>query len=170
MFELKFTEEQLNNIKEFLPEELKALIEYKLSVFQKKENKKKLKKERKLNYKDQKTKELIKRANEFRSNLISKQTDSEKILKAKLKSNSIKYEFQKIVFTKTSFYILDFYLPDYDLVIEVDGEYHFTLEQKTLDNKRSKDLKEIGYKRIRRLKNSEANSITDSELKSIIKK
>lgn len=42
-------------------------------------------------------------------------------------------------------YIVDFYCPQYKIVIELDGEPHFTQEQADKDQKRDKRLKELGH-------------------------
>lgn len=84
------------------------------------------------------------KAEEFRADLVKNQTLSEKKFKLILKELNIKYEFQKIFYTEKSFYIADFYLNDYNIVIEIDGGYHNTVEQKEKDSKRTKALiKEI---------------------------
>lgn len=80
------------------------------------------------------------KAKKFRADLVKNQTPSETKMKAILKFMGIKYEFQKIFYTETTFYIVDFYLPDRNIVIELDGGYHNTKEQKAKDRKRSKAL------------------------------
>lgn len=82
------------------------------------------------------------RAEEFRTDLIKNQTPSETKFKAILKMMRIKYEFQKIYYTKTSFYVADFYLSEHDMIIEIDGGYHNDPKQKIKDAQRSKELKE----------------------------
>ncbi len=47
-------------------------------------------------------------------------------------------------------YIIDTYIVDFvclskQLIIEVDGKYHYTLEQQELDEKRDQRLQELGY-------------------------
>jgi very-short-patch-repair endonuclease len=91
------------------------------------------------------TKRIVKaklggKAKKFRADLVKNQTPSETKMKAILKFMGIKYEFQKIFYTETTFYIVDFYLPDRNIVIELDGGYHNTKEQKAKDKKRSKAL------------------------------
>jgi len=51
-------------------------------------------------------------------------------------------------------YIVDFYCPDEKLVIELDGETHFTDEGIIYDVKRTKYLKSIGL-RVLRFENNE---------------
>jgi len=71
--------------------------------------------------------------------MLKNPTVGEKILYEFLAKNNIKYFPQQIVCCSRS-YILDAYLPDYHIDIEVDGGYHFTQQQKTLDKERSDDL------------------------------
>ena len=46
-------------------------------------------------------------------------------------------------------FILDFYCHEARLSIELDGGYHFTVEQTTNDNERTKILEELGLKELR---------------------
>lgn len=46
-------------------------------------------------------------------------------------------------------YIVDFLIPQYRIVIEIDGGYHDTPEQKEVDRKRQEWLEKNGYKVIR---------------------
>lgn len=46
-------------------------------------------------------------------------------------------------------YIVDFYCKPLNLVIEIDGAYHFEAEQRVKDNKRQKLLEEIGLNFLR---------------------
>lgn len=43
-------------------------------------------------------------------------------------------------------YVVDFYCPEIRMIIELDGEPHFTQEQADKDQKRDKELTELGYK------------------------
>lgn len=88
-------------------------------------------------------------AEEYRNNLINNQTEAEKRVKVYLNINNIKFVFQKIFFYKnkdnfTKFFITDFYLPEYNIVVEIDGGYHTISEQKKDDRDRTKILKEFG--------------------------
>ena len=82
---------------------------------------------------------LQKKAEEFRKELIKKITNSEKKFRSYLDRNSIRYEFQKIVYIRDregnikKFYIPDFYLPQYKLLVEIDGDYHKSDTQKEYD-------------------------------------
>lgn len=100
-------------------------------------------------------------AEEYRNIRIKEQTKSEKITKAVLKSMNIEYNFQKVFYNPDTFYIVDFYLPKLNIVIEVDGGYHLDPKQKAADSKREKILKRynnIGY--IGRIKNEETEDTT----------
>ena len=57
-------------------------------------------------------------------------------------------------------FIVDFVCLEKKLVIEVDGEYHLTEEQKKEDEMRSKRLQEMGY-HVLRFKNEEVLYETD---------
>lgn len=93
-------------------------------------------------------------ANKRRKELIANQTVYEKNVKAHLESLEIEYEFQKIMFTLDNyFYIVDFYLPGYNIILEVDGRHHKKEGQKKRDNKRSRELKKLGIEAIIRLPN-----------------
>ena len=103
-------------------------------------------------------KRLKDKAEDFRSDLIKKQTRSEAKMKVVLKELNVKYEFQKIFYTEKSFYIVDFYLPEYNVAIEVDGGYHNDKEQKIKDNNRTLKLTEdINY--VYRIKNESVDNI-----------
>lgn len=82
-------------------------------------------------------------ATEFRDKLIKNQTEAEKVFKILLKDVGLEYKFQEIIFIENSvqFYIVDFYLPALNIVIEVDGKYHNAKEQKKLDKLRTKALR-----------------------------
>lgn len=109
------------------------------------------------------------KAEEFRYKLIENQTNSEKVFKAKLKVCNIRYEFQKIIHHEKGFHIVDFYLIDYGIIIEIDGGYHTTSEQKKLDKNRINILNSCGYKRIKRYSNKTAEIIHEDKIKKDIK-
>jgi very-short-patch-repair endonuclease len=96
------------------------------------------------------------------------QTPTERLFKARLKALGIKYEFQKIVYYKASYFIVDFYIIDRGLIIELDGEYHDNLKQKLKDSKRTEILNSLGYKRMLRISNKNAGNLSESDLLSKI--
>ena len=76
-------------------------------------------------------------------------TYAERLLKTFL-AGKIDFEFQKIIYTDNKhFFIADFYIPSKNLIIELDGGYHETSEQKQKDAWRTGVLNSIGYKVIR---------------------
>lgn len=111
-----------------------------------------------------KQKQLQETAQFYRTTLIEKQTESEKIMKALLKLININYEFQKIIYTTKAFYIVDFYLPDYNLIFEIDGEYHNDPIQKYKDKNRTFELKSLGYSNLYRYTNESVNKLTEQML------
>jgi very-short-patch-repair endonuclease len=63
---------------------------------------------------------------------------------------------QHHIFTGRRHYYADIFLPDYDLVVEIDGGYHFTEEQRRRDRLRTQALNRLGY-RVMRVKNRYAD-------------
>ena len=91
-------------------------------------------------------------------------TNAEKILWAELKSKSLDYKFRQQHLIND--FIVDFVSLSKKLIIEVDGEYHFTQEQIKLDSERTSILNELGYKVIR-FKNKEVTDSISSVLEKI---
>jgi very-short-patch-repair endonuclease len=85
----------------------------------------------------------------FRKELVSKATVAELKFKQFLDRNMINYKFQKVVYVsvdcKQKFYIADFFFKQYNLIVEIDGGYHYTGEQKIKDDLRSMHLRRAGY-------------------------
>lgn len=89
-------------------------------------------------------KKLKKRAQELRKNM----TDAEIILWSKIKGKQIKntqFYRQKPI----GHYIVDFYCPKYNFVIELDGSQHYTDDGKEYDLQRDTYLKFSGLKVLR---------------------
>ena len=96
------------------------------------------------------------KAKEFRKDLVTRQTKAESILaRALLKYNDeFNFSYQNIIYIKKKslikkFYIVDFFIPSKKLIIELDGEYHYTMDQQAKDLERTKDLEALGYKVLR---------------------
>ena len=95
-------------------------------------------------------KELLKVGNTYAAiNMDAHATDAVRALEAQLSKLSIAYQRELPVTVYTGkgrkavkLYILDFYLPEYNLAIEVDGGYHNTAAQRKLDATRDKLVKE----------------------------
>lgn len=102
------------------------------------------------------SKKFKKIAEDYRQQKIKEQTKEETVTKAVLKSLKIPFDFQKIFYNIETFYIVDFYLPDYNVVIEVDGGYHNTKIQKEKDAKREKFIRRYNkVKYIARIRNED---------------
>ena len=74
-------------------------------------------------------------------------TEAESILRDYVRAKNLghKFLFQYII----GQFIVDFFCPDYRLIIEVDGEYHSEPLQEYDDKLRTQMLEELGYKVIR---------------------
>ena len=92
-------------------------------------------------------------------------TKAEVLLWEKLKNN----QFDGLKFRRqhpVHFYIADFYCHKYKLVIELDGDYHFTQDQMKKDHERTRMLEENGLTVIR-FKNEMIETSIDEVLASI---
>lgn len=65
----------------------------------------------------------------------------EKVFRFLLKKNGIDYQRQKVIFK----YIVDFYFPKRNLIVEVDGKYHKHGGVKRYDQKRQSELESYGF-------------------------
>lgn len=104
-----------------------------------------------ISYASKKTpKQLVEWANKNQDKLIKKATESELGLFRKLHNT-----FKQRVKTQHPFlinghlYYADISIPSLKVIIEVDGGYHLTPEQKEKDKKRDEDFASIGYTTIR---------------------
>jgi ATP-dependent exoDNAse (exonuclease V) beta subunit/very-short-patch-repair endonuclease len=97
---------------------------------------------------------LIKRAIVHRK----EPTVAEKILWAEIKAQALDSKFRQQHLIDN--YIVDFICLFKKLIVEVDGDYHFTPEQIVLDEERTKFLTELGYKVIRFRNEEVINSIS----------
>ena len=97
--------------------------------------------------------------------LRNNETDAEKLLWEKLRNNNLggfKFRRQHPI----SLYIADFYCHKLKLIIEVDGEYHYTKDQIPKDEERTKILEFNGI-RVIRFCNDEILSNIEKALKEI---
>lgn len=97
--------------------------------------------------------------------LQENQTKAECILWEKLKNNQlegIKFRRQHPI----SLYIADFYCHKYQLIIEIDGGYHLSAEQKIKDEERTKML-EFNDLQVIRFTNEEIETNIEEVLKQI---
>ena len=76
----------------------------------------------------------------YKRQLKRKATKPEKKVKKLLKNLGINFKFQWVFFGKKRFVIADFYLPDFEVVLEIDGESHLTEGAIIYDKYRTKFL------------------------------
>jgi ATP-dependent exoDNAse (exonuclease V) beta subunit len=74
-------------------------------------------------------------------------TVAEKVLWAELENQSLESKFRQQHLIDN--YIVDFVCLSKKLIVEVDGDYHFSPEQTALDQERTNVLNELGFKVIR---------------------
>lgn len=84
-----------------------------------------------------------------RAELMDKSTAYEGRMCAVLDSLGVAYVRQHPIRTGRRVYFADIYIPTERLVIEMDGAYHFTEEQRRLDSNRSANMRRRGYRIIR---------------------
>ena len=90
----------------------------------------------------------------FSAELKKKATPAEMRFKEILEKHGIKYFFQHPYQRGQKLYILDFFLPEYATVVEIDGEYHNTEEQRRIDDMRTTEiLKKERFARVVRITN-----------------
>jgi len=96
-----------------------------------------------------------------RKHMLTKgSTPAEESMKIILNSLNVTYEFQYPFLTHKSFYITDFLIKGYRLIIEVDGRHHYNTSQEKYDLERTKQLEKRGFKVIR-FSNTEVLSNTE---------
>lgn len=98
----------------------------------------------------------------FRKNLRKNQTVQETILWSRLRRKSLGYKFRRQ--QAVGEYIVDFFCPEKNLIIEVDGWQHN--EARQYDEKRTKYLESLGLKVVR-FWNNEVNDNLEGVLLKI---
>lgn len=101
----------------------------------------------------------------YRKDLRNRATPAERFLWNYLKKNQLdgkRFLRQHSILN----YIVDFYCPLEGIIVELDGGYHFSEEQRKLDSARSKNLEMLGFK-ILRFTNNEAFKDTTNVLLKI---
>jgi very-short-patch-repair endonuclease len=92
-------------------------------------------------------------------------TQAEELMWLSLRNNQLEgYKFRRQYPSLN--YIVDFYCHQLKLVVEIDGEYHKTVEQKKLDKKRTVNIQFQGLDVIR-FTNEEVLNDIDSILRTI---
>jgi len=108
-------------------------------------------------------------AKERQEHLIQNITRAEVYFKLLLTKLNIEYTFQYVKFVNDyQFYILDFYLPKYNICIELDGKHHYEdIKQYNHDIERDSSLKGLGIKTLRFPNKVAMSMLTEDLLKSI---
>lgn len=106
---------------------------------------------------------LNKLTNKYKRKLENEATKQERILKKALSELEIEFVFQKVFRVNQKFYICDFYLPELNLVVELDGIQHSTKKGRRKDKTRTKWLKANFDIKVIRFKNSEIKNIKSFE-------
>lgn len=96
-----------------------------------------------------------------------KPTDAESILWNFLRRKQLGVLFRRQYIVDT--YIVDFICLSKQLVVEVDGKYHTSIEQQELDQKRDTRLQELGYT-ILRFSNEEVIAQPETVIEKIKQK
>jgi len=91
-------------------------------------------------------------------------TEHELFFEYNLKRLKIKHQFQKGVIDKDHFMIPDFFIQSLNMVVELDGGYHYSSKQQYRDYYKDKHYEERGF-RILRMKNEDVYSFDFEELK-----
>lgn len=85
--------------------------------------------------------------NELKEKFTERATPEELKMMKKFDMNNVKYEFQKIIRRPTGgFYIVDFYLPFKNMIIEIDNPYKRKTRNEVSDILRTEYFKENGFK------------------------
>lgn len=127
-------------------EERKRIIDYYNSKRSNKSNNKKKKKKKIKNKSIGRKKWLLNLAINKSIEQINLNNKWENIFIKLLNYNLIEYKYQyPIILTDKNYAVVDFYLPNYNLIIEIDGYHHFTKKGIIRDKIRTKRLLKLGY-------------------------
>lgn len=107
------------------------------------------------------TKSLI---NQIRRELLTHTTDAEEAAFKNCQLLGLKVARQQPIVTGRKLYFADIYLPEIKTIVEVDGGYHFTSNQKRKDRNRSAGIWRLGY-HVVRLSNRDARSFQKVKMK-----
>jgi very-short-patch-repair endonuclease len=116
---------------------------------------------------------LTELGNKYAKELTNKITPEEKIIKSLLEESKISFEFQKPIVcfgfrNKYVLYILDFYLIDYNVALEIDGTQHYSKEGSKKDAVRTRHIRKHGIE-VKRLSNKQVKMHSTKELFDMLK-
>jgi very-short-patch-repair endonuclease len=101
--------------------------------------------------------------------LKDKATPAERHIQSILSDSPYTWKFQKGFIAYDYYCIVDFCFPSYNIVLEIDGEYHNPLEQKVRDERKDQYLRDVRKQHVVRLTNQQALSIKSfTELERIL--
>jgi len=84
-------------------------------------------------------------------------TASEKLMQAKLRHAGIAAIYQFPVVFTDSYFVADFYLPRYGVILEIDGDCHLSEEQRRKDQQKDSAYRTNGY-HIVRIRNQDVDT------------
>lgn len=102
--------------------------------------------------------------NRMRQDLMSKTSDAEKAAIRNCELLGYKVVRQQPILTGRKMYFADIYLPDLKTIVEIDGDYHYTSNQKRKDSNRSAGIWRMGY-HVVRLSNHDARNLNKVKAK-----
>lgn len=118
--------------------------------------------------KKRKQKEKQKVARAFSRDLKERSTGAECVFAKILQRNNINFVFQRPFMRGETFAIVDFWLPDYGVIVEIDGGYHCDPIQIQKDAARTADLMKKGkVKGLVRFTNEQVMGDEDSLLREL---
>ncbi len=104
----------------------------------------------------------------YSKELIARATSWELTFREILERAGIPYIFQyPVVCEKNFLYILDFYLPDYNIAFELDGAHHYEKNKVKSDKIRTKRILSLGI-RVKRLMNKSIKEVTPEMIKKYL--
>jgi len=102
-----------------------------------------------------------------KKNLRNKITPSEKRIFQFLKQLKWRFTFQKGLIKGDHYYIVDFFIPRYQLCIEIDGGYHNTAYQQAKDERRDKYILQERKYKLLRIPNAVADTMSIEEFQML---
>jgi len=102
-------------------------------------------------------------AEEYAEENRKKLTPAAKHFKKLLEKSGVRFKSEKMIPKPPTFILVDFYIPDRNLCIELDGGYHTDPEQRAKDIERDKYLEVRGYNNWR-MTNDEALALSQDDI------
>lgn len=113
---------------------------------------------------------LVKVAKDSVQRLTEDLTKAETYIGNLLKELNLSFDYQFVVYTKGKFVICDIYILQKNLIIELDGNQHYTEEGIAKDLNKEKILRDCGFPNIIRLENNKALNLDKIQLLNILEK